>query len=124
MKPGSETQVLIPPALATELQAAADEEHRPTADVVRDALEAYLEARRWRLSADKELARARRLGLPDDDVPLTEAHRQTMCEKIAQGSPPCARGREPTAKRSLPGWKQNSRSLSGKGVSEALHSIA
>ena len=85
MNPGSSAQVLIPPGLATELQAAADEEHRAPAEVVRDALEGYLEARRWRLNADKELARARELGLPDDDVPLTEEHRQTMREKIAQG---------------------------------------
>jgi metal-responsive CopG/Arc/MetJ family transcriptional regulator len=42
MKSRSDTQVSIPPALVTELQAAADEEHRPTADVVRDALERYL----------------------------------------------------------------------------------
>ena len=71
MSPGSSAQVLIPRGLATELQAAADEEHRSAAEVVRDALEGYLEARRWRLNADTEQARARELGLPDDDQPLT-----------------------------------------------------
>ena len=85
MKPESNTQVSIPPALVTELQAAADEEHRSAAEVVRDALESYLEARRWRLSADQELARARELGLPDDEVPLTPEYRQAIREKIAQG---------------------------------------
>ncbi|MGA3397707.1 MAG: hypothetical protein ABSC95_00700 [Acetobacteraceae bacterium] len=149
MKPRSSAQVLIPPGLAAELQAAADEEHRSAAEVARDALEGYLEARRWRLrrrakmnesimarrsvspvmptkvgihdfaaltqerrgwrafarhdeqgadrapiaavilahrlSADQELARARELGLPDDDAPLTDQHRQTVREKIAQG---------------------------------------
>jgi predicted transcriptional regulator len=85
MKPGRSAQVLIPSGLATELQEAADEEHRSAAEVVRDALEGYLEARRWRLSADHEQARARQLGLPDDDVPLTDQHCQIMREKIAQG---------------------------------------
>jgi hypothetical protein len=85
MKPGSNAQILILPGLATELQAAADEERRSAAEVVCDALEGYLEARRWRLSADKELARTRELDLPDDDVLLTEQPRQTMREKIAQG---------------------------------------
>jgi predicted transcriptional regulator len=85
MNPGSSAQVLIPSGLATELQEAAEEEHRSAADVVRDALEGYLEARRWRLSGDQEQARARELGLPDDDVPLTDQHRQAMREKIARG---------------------------------------
>lgn len=35
--------------------------------------------RRWRFG------REARVGLPDDDVPLTEQHRQTMRDKIAQG---------------------------------------
>ena len=39
--PGINTD-LIPPALAAQIQAAADDEHRPAADVVREALERYL----------------------------------------------------------------------------------
>ena len=41
MKPSSETS-LIPPALVAQIEAAADEEHRTAADVIRDALERYL----------------------------------------------------------------------------------
>ena len=85
MNPGSDTQVSIPAELVTKLQAAANEEHRSTADVVQDALEGYLEARRWQLDAEKALARARELGLPDDAEPLTPEYRQTIREKIAQG---------------------------------------
>ena len=85
MKPSSDTQVSIPPTLIAEVQAAADEEHRPADDVVRDALESYLERRRWRLHSEQEEARARELGLPDDDVPLTAGYRQGIREKIAQG---------------------------------------
>ncbi|HEY3847359.1 MAG TPA: hypothetical protein VGL95_09620 [Acetobacteraceae bacterium] len=85
MKSDSDTQVSIPPALVTELQIAADEEHCSVTEVVLGALEGYLEARRWRLDADQELARARELGLPDDDVPLTPEHRQIIREKIVQG---------------------------------------
>jgi len=85
MNENGNAQVLIPPGLAAELLAAADEEHRPVAEVVRDALEAYLEARRWRLCPDQEQARARELGVPDDNMPLTRQNRQTVREKIAQG---------------------------------------
>jgi len=42
MKPGSDTDLVVPPALLAEIQAAADEAHRPAADVVREALERYL----------------------------------------------------------------------------------
>jgi Arc/MetJ-type ribon-helix-helix transcriptional regulator len=84
MKPRSHTDLAIPAALVAEIQTAADDEHRPATEVVRDALEGYLENRRWRL---RELAsqRTRELGLPDDELPLTAEHRATMREKIAQG---------------------------------------
>jgi hypothetical protein len=36
----------MPPDLLAQVQAAAEEEHRPTRDLVRDALEHYLESRR------------------------------------------------------------------------------
>jgi predicted transcriptional regulator len=85
MDPGGDAQVSIPPALATELQAAADEERRPATEIVRDALEGYLEARRWRLDADQELIRARELGLLEDDVPLTAEYSGAVSDKIARG---------------------------------------
>jgi len=83
--PDSDTELTIPPALAAEIKAAAESEHRPAADVVREALENYLENRRWQQHAEQELSRARELGLPDDDVPLTSEYRQTIREKITQG---------------------------------------
>jgi hypothetical protein len=84
MKPGSDTDLTIPPALAAEVQAAADDEHRPAAEIVRDTLEGYLENRRW-LLREQDAQQARERGLPDNDLPLTSEHRQTMRAKIAQG---------------------------------------
>jgi len=84
MTQGSDTSLTIPPALAAEIQAAANDEHRPAVEVVRDALEGYLENRRWQ-QRERDLQQARDLGLPDDDLPLTPEYRQTMHDKIAQG---------------------------------------
>ena len=75
---------IIPPALLAEIQAAADDEHRPAAEVVREALEAYLEGRLHRMR-DAESRNARGLGLPDDDVPVTPEYRRTTRDKSAQG---------------------------------------
>ena len=86
MKPAGENGSLtIPAPLLAELQAAAEEEHRPAGDVLRDILEHGLEQRRWRVHADKERQRAGELCLPEDDQPMTDAHRQTIREKIAEG---------------------------------------
>jgi hypothetical protein len=41
-----DNDLLIPPALAAQIVAAAEDEHRPAAALVRDALERYLAARR------------------------------------------------------------------------------
>jgi hypothetical protein len=40
--PGGAANLVIPPALAAEILAAAEDEHRPADDLVRDALERYL----------------------------------------------------------------------------------
>jgi predicted transcriptional regulator len=85
--------VAIPSALAAEVQAVADAEHRPMSDVLRDALERYLEPRRWRQHADAEQAAGRDLGLPDDDAPLSAEYRQTLREEIAQGLQSLREGR-------------------------------
>lgn len=46
MKTGSEdTPLPLPPALLAEAQAAAEEEHRPTLDLVREAVQRYLQQR-------------------------------------------------------------------------------
>ena len=92
MKSGSEAGLTIPSALAAEIHAAADEEHRPATDVLRDAVVGYLENRRWRLR-EEDLRRARELGLADDDGPLTDEYRQTIGDKIAQGLASAHQGR-------------------------------
>jgi uncharacterized protein YicC (UPF0701 family) len=80
----------IPPALAAELQAIADEQHRPALDVLQDAVTRYVTAARrgdGMVRAEQEDQRARELGILDDedDQPMTDAYRQTLREKIAQG---------------------------------------
>lgn len=61
--------------------------------MVQEALKVYLEGRRWRLQCEQELARARELCLPDDDVPLIGEYRQLLREKIAQGAKSLREGR-------------------------------
>ena len=86
MKPtGESNSFSLPPALLAEVAAAADEEHRPVADVVRDLVARGLSERRWKAHTEQEFRRARELGLPDDDQPMTVEYRQTLREKIAQG---------------------------------------
>jgi hypothetical protein len=77
--------LILPPALLAEVEAAADEEHRPVADVLRDLVERGLGERRWKTHAGKEIQRGRAQGLPDDALPLTDEYRQDLREKIAQG---------------------------------------
>jgi hypothetical protein len=84
MTQGDGISLTIHPALVAEIQAAAKDEHRPAVEVVRDALEGYLENRRWQ-QREQDLQQARALGLPDDDVAPSPEYRQTMHEKIAQG---------------------------------------
>ncbi|HEX4144276.1 MAG TPA: hypothetical protein VHY91_12270 [Pirellulales bacterium] len=59
----------IPPALLAQVQAAADEEHRPAAEVLSDAVERYLRERRWRKIFAYGEERARTLGLTEADIP-------------------------------------------------------
>jgi hypothetical protein len=77
MKPGSDTKLTIPPALAAEIQAAADEEHRPALDVLRDAVEDYRKEQRWRRTLAYGADRAKALGVTEADVPrLIAAYRR------------------------------------------------
>lgn len=86
MKPDSLNIALaLSPALLAEVEAAADEEHRPISDVLRDLVEYGLGERRWKVHAEKERQRGLEEGLPDDALPLTEAYRQGLREKIAEG---------------------------------------
>ena len=45
MPPDNGFELAIPPGLAAQIQAAAEAEHRPALDVLRDAVERYLAAR-------------------------------------------------------------------------------
>ena len=85
MKPARDIAMAIPPTLMAKIRNAANEEHRSATDVLRDALELYLEARQWRQHSDHELACARALGLPDDEAVSTTQYRHTIRDKIAQG---------------------------------------
>jgi hypothetical protein len=77
MTPGDDTSLAIPPALAAEIQAAADEEHRPALDVLRDAIDGYRREQRWRRTLAYGAQRAGALGLTEADVPrLIAEYRQ------------------------------------------------
>jgi len=54
MDSGRGTDLAIPPGLAAQIQAAAEEEHRPALDVLRDAMASYL--RQSRLQRDGRVA--------------------------------------------------------------------
>jgi hypothetical protein len=89
MKPESALDSLaIPPALLADVKAAAERAQRPVADVLREVVEQGLaERRQWQAHAERERDHARAFGIhePADDLPMTDAYRQTMREKIAQG---------------------------------------
>jgi hypothetical protein len=94
MKPTSDSNTFVlPPALLAEVEAAADEEHRPVADLLQDLVERGLGERRRQARAEKEFQRVRELGLPDDDQPMTDAYRQTIREKIAAGMESARQGK-------------------------------
>jgi hypothetical protein len=78
MKTQGPTDVLVPPGLIAEVQAAADEEHPAPAELVREAIERYMDEREWRKLLAYGQERARALGLPEADVPrlITEARRE------------------------------------------------
>lgn len=81
MKTENSPDTLLPPSLLAEVQAAADEEHRPSAELVREAIERYLQDRRWQRLVAYGQTRARELGLTEADLPrlIAEArqeHRQ------------------------------------------------
>ena len=64
MKPrAEENNIAIPPSLLAEIQAAAAEEKRPAEEVLREAIERYLETRRWQQLVSYGQQRAHELGL-------------------------------------------------------------
>jgi predicted transcriptional regulator len=58
MKSERPTDTLVPPGLLAELQAVADEEHRTTGELVREAVQSYLEERRAQRQAVPEAGKA------------------------------------------------------------------
>jgi hypothetical protein len=74
------TDLAIPPALAAQLRAAAEEQHRSARDVLRDALEGYLRVsrpmtpttRRSPADAAARMLRARRGNVRLDDAALRD----------------------------------------------------
>ena len=78
MKPSSDSELVkMPSALLAEIQAIANEEQRTLEELLREAVERYLQDRRWqRLLAYGE-QQARALGLTEADVPrLIAEYRQ------------------------------------------------
>jgi hypothetical protein len=79
MKPRAEDNIpAIPPSLLAEIQAAADEEKRTPEELLREAIERYLENRRWEQLVSYGQQRARELGLTEADVPrlIAESRRE------------------------------------------------
>jgi hypothetical protein len=72
----------IPPALLEAIRAAADEDQRPAADVVRDLLEQGLKDRRWQRTLAYGRERAHALGLTEEDVPRLIA--EVRCERRSE----------------------------------------
>jgi predicted transcriptional regulator len=58
----------IPRALAAEVQAAADEEHRERGDLVREALERYIQEWKRNKTSSYHAAHLKMLGITEEDV--------------------------------------------------------
>ena len=89
MKLHAESNTLvIPPSLLAEIQAVADEEKRAPEELLREAIERYLENRRWQQLVVYGQQRARELGLTDADVPrlIAESRRARTQEAKSSGS--------------------------------------
>lgn len=84
--------LVIPATLAAEIAAAADEENRPVADVLQDAVIGYLENRRWRLK-EEDLQTATKLGLAEDDVTPADEYRRSSSDKITVALASAKQGR-------------------------------
>jgi hypothetical protein len=74
---------LIPSSLLAEIYAAAEEDQRAPSEVVREAIERYIEERTWQklLAYGREQAQA--LGLTEADIPrlIAEARAEKRREK-------------------------------------------
>jgi hypothetical protein len=82
MKTERPTDTLVPPGLLAEVQAAAEEEHRAPGELVREAIERYMDDREWKKLLAYGQERARTLGLTASDVPrlIAEARQEKRRE--------------------------------------------
>ena len=60
---------LIPSSLLAEIYAAAEEDERAPSEVVREAIERYIEERTWQKLLAYGRERAQALGLTEADIP-------------------------------------------------------
>jgi hypothetical protein len=70
--------VNVPESLLAEVEKAAHEENRSAEDVVKNAIERYLEARGWQKFVENNECRARLKGIGEGDVErlIAEARRE------------------------------------------------
>jgi hypothetical protein len=76
--------VLVPSSMVPQINAAAEEEQRAPADLVREALERYLEDRAWQKLFAYGESRTRTLGFAEADVPSLVA--ATRSDHSKQGT--------------------------------------
>jgi hypothetical protein len=74
----------IPPALLAQVQAAAEEEHRPIGGVLCDALQRYLRERRWQKAFTYGEQQAQSLGIGAADIPRLIAEYRQRHSKAAR----------------------------------------
>lgn len=76
------TDTFVPPGLLAEIEAAAEEEHRAPGELVREAIERYMDEREWHKLVAYGQERARTLGLTDADIPrlIAEARQEKRRE--------------------------------------------
>ncbi len=74
--PADAASLAIPPALLKEIEAAADEEHRPASDVVREALERYMRQKRRdrRVFRTEDLSDAELRAITEDGMDARHDH--------------------------------------------------
>ena len=76
MKALENSDLNLPDGLLAQVRAAAQEERRPSNEVIREAIERYLEDREWQKIYAYGEARSRALGLVETDVErLIDEHR-------------------------------------------------
>ena len=65
---GAANNISLPEPLLTEIQIAAQAEHRTVDEVLTDAVKRYVEERSWTKLLDYGAERAKALGLKESDV--------------------------------------------------------